>query len=100
MITTLLLCLVALYIIYRARQYYKGYLLYKNYVKDGVPFVSGYNFFTDLRKMKRYSNPVEYLMDNFGDSSGNMPPVLGITYMGQPVVYFNTFESLQDLYIN
>ena len=74
-------------------------------MKEGVPFISGFNFFTDIMKMVKFIETKPYGFNMFSfkqDAMGQkvLPPVVGMCFFGEPRLFFNNHECLQDFYIN
>lgn len=82
-----------------------GYWLYSDLKKQGVPFLCGFNYFTDFIHLIKMRQKTQTTWDISGYNReilkvDKLPSMLGVCYFGLPTVYINSASCLKDIYIN
>ena len=94
-----------LFIVWRLFLLAYGFYLYQGLKKQGVPFVFGFNYFSDFAALKKLRDEHACTWDVRAYyrkllNVDKLPPMLGVTYYGIPSVFINSAACLKDIYIN
>lgn len=78
---------------------------YIRYRRAGIPFVNGWNYFADALMIKDVIeaeptgfNLTKRLKQKLG--TDQLPPIVGICFLGMPYLHITTCQPLQDLFVN
>ena len=84
----------------------RGYISYRFYRDQGVVFISGgYNLFGDIKRLvgswEKHPNALSWLkIQKDALKTEELPPVVGVTLLGTPLLHVTSVDMLQDLYVN